>query len=182
MTVVALCPELTPTIVARSVPQWHRPAPPPLAHNHRYRRSIVRTTTAARHRRRLPEGRHRHRSCDRRPTPRRPHDRRRRSSLASVHAVLECCVRLRFLPPDGSTLPRAPRSQPSLAFSDALSRCLSLWPSLCRAAVSRELDGPWADSRRRMASVRVLTRRMRLKAFFVWCVVVGGVVRSNAIQ
>ena len=33
-----------------------------------------------------------------------------------------------------------------------------------------------------LTRVRALTRRMRLKAFFVWYVVVGGVVRSNAIQ
>ena len=35
---------------------------------------------------------------------------------------------------------------------------------------------------RELTRARALTRRMRLKAFFVWYVVVGGVVRSNAIQ
>ena len=48
-------------------------------------------------------------------------------------------------------------------------------------------DGCAATLRRRfkasaLTRVRALTRRMRLKAFFVWYVVVGGVVRSNAIQ
>ena len=35
---------------------------------------------------------------------------------------------------------------------------------------------------RELTRARALTRRMRLKAFFVWYVVVGGVVRSNAIH
>ena len=40
----------------------------------------------------------------------------------------------------------------------------------------------WWFNARELTRVRALTRRMRLKAFFVWYVVVGGVVRSNAIQ
>ena len=39
----------------------------------------------------------------------------------------------------------------------------------------------WRFKASALTRVRALTRRMRLKAFFVWYVVVGGVVRSNAI-
>ena len=40
----------------------------------------------------------------------------------------------------------------------------------------------WRFKARELTHACALTRRMRLKAFFVWYVVVGGVVRSNAIQ
>ena len=40
----------------------------------------------------------------------------------------------------------------------------------------------WRFKARELTRARALTRRMRLMAFFVWYVVVGGVVRSNAIH